>query len=522
MKVCGGLAGLLRQGRAFVSELEVADIAQALPAAIWEAISDPERRSVLAALSLLDGAEDPDFDRLSRLAAAILHAPVALVSLVDIDRQWFKSSVGLDVKETVTSVSFCAHAIVDAEPVFIVPDATRDPRFAQNPLVVGPPFIRFYAGAPISVRGVRIGTLCVIAPEPREGLEADQVGQLVELAGLAGTLFELKDEARVRARTAAALVQEEWRHALTLEAGKVGSWVWDVRSGDIIANDILKDMYRLDPDAKVRARDIIRAVHHDDRRALATALREAVDGGQDYVGEYRIGATGRWLMARGRVFQRDADGKPLIIMGVNLDITDTKQTAENTRLLLRELNHRVKNTLAMIQSLARQTVRRNPDPAAFIEAFTGRLQTLSDAHRLLSDRDWTGIGLVELIQLQVSDAVPETARIELEGEDIQLPPDQALGLGIILHELVTNAVKHGALSVRRGKVRLSWTVGRRGDRRVTLLWEETGGPPVQKPDAYGLGARLIERSLAKVLDSEVDLRFPREGVTARISFPVDE
>src|SRR5690606_20241126 len=140
---------------------------------------------------------------------------------IDKERQWFRACFGVDhVTEALTETSFCAHAIAlpGDEDTLVVLDATQDDRFKDNPLVTGWPGIRFYAGAAVVVNGQKVGSLCVIDTKPRSTLEPGLVEQLVSLAGLTSTLFSLKDEARVRARTAAALVREEWRHALTLEA----------------------------------------------------------------------------------------------------------------------------------------------------------------------------------------------------------------------------------------------------------------------------------------------------------------
>lgn len=492
-----------------------------LPAVVRASVTNAARRDTLAALDVLDSEDDADFDRLARVAARIFDAPMAVITLIGAERQWFKSRHGLSFRETPVENSFSAHAIADSRnPCMCVEDAAGDARFKDNPLVTGGPRIRFYAGAPITVRGQRLGALAVAAPQPRERVERAQLEQLIALAETAGALFELKDEARVRARTAAELIKEEWRHALTLEAGKVGSWVWDLRARDVVANDIMRRMFGVDPVKPVDSDDLFAAIHPDDRPAVEAALKASFEDGVDYVSEFRVNS-GRWLIARGRVYQRDAAGRPLVMMGVNIDITDAREAADHTRHLLRELNHRVKNTLAMIQSLARQTLRQNPGPQAFIDAFSGRLRTLSEAHALLSDRDWTGIGLHELIGLQVGPYVlSDPAQLVIEGEDVQLPPDHALGLGMILHELSSNAVKFGALSTERGRVGISWITEAGPQPRVKLRWKESGGPPVETPENPGFGTQLIQRGLDKVLGSEVRLEFPRAGVEARIAFPL--
>lgn len=497
------------------------DRPETLSPSVWDHIVRPERRQVLESLAVMDSDDDLDFDRLSRLAAGIFNVPVALVTLVDIERQWFKSCYGIDERETPTGISFCAHAIASGAPYLFIPDVMTDERFVANPLVTGHHHVRFYAGAPITVRGQKLGTLCVLDRVPRTDITDAQLGQLVALAETASTLFALKDEARVRARTAAELIREEWRHALTLEAGKVGSWIWDVATGEVIANDILRRMFGIDAAAPVSIEDIFGAIEADDRPIVDAALAATFQDGIDYASEFRV-RSGRWLMGRGRVYQRDAAGKPLVMMGVNVDTTEARQSADKTRALLRELNHRVKNTLAMIQSLARQTLRQSSNPQHFIDAFSGRLRTLTDAHALLADRDWTGVGLVEIITSQVSPYAVHSGQIELVGDDLELPPDHALGLGLLLHELSSNALKYGALSQAEGRVSIRWSRsgGAQGD--LNLSWTESGGPKVENPEQRGLGTRLIERSLDKILGSRVTLRFPQEGVMAEVGLPLDK
>ena len=490
----------------------------ALPPGVKDSAANQKRQDTLASLQQLDSENDPDFDRLTRLASGIFGTPISLVTLVDADRQWFKSHFGTAITETPIELSFCAHAISerDGGPMVVL-DTTADERFSHNELVYGDEHIRFYAGAPITVHGERLGTLCVLDRSPRQEVSAQHLAELRDLAALASSLFELKDEARVRARTTAELIKEEWRHALTLEAGQVGSYVWDITTGLVVANDIMRRMYGFDAVTPMDADDFFAGVNGDDLPAARAALQATFEDGVDYVAEFRV-KSGRWISSRGRVYQRDAEGQPLVMMGVNIDITEARRGAEHTRHLLRELNHRVKNTLAMTQSLARQTLKRSPEPQEFIEAFSGRLRTLSDAHTLLADRDWAGIGLVELVDSQVGPYVIHGSdRVTVLGEDAQLPPDHALGLGIILHELASNAARFGALSVDEGRLRVAWTVE---NGEVHLNWSESGGPTVAEPQDSGFGSRLIQRSLDKILGSRVILEFAPGGVQADISFPL--
>jgi two-component sensor histidine kinase/PAS domain-containing protein len=483
-------------------------------------VAENMRRETIAALKTLDSIADPDFTRLTRLAAQVFEAPIGLVALLDDDRVWIYARHGTELEQVSAEASLVAATVTVADlPNLVVPDAAADPHFAADELVAGEPRARFYAGVPIIVHGQRIGALCVLSPTAREEVEGSRIGELADLAGLAGSLFELKDEARVRARMAADLIREEWRHALTLEAGKVGSWVWDLRSGEIVSNDIFRQMFGLSVVNPINFEDIRATIDPADLEAVNNALEQTFEEGGDYSVEFRVASTGRWLIGRGRVYQRDGAGKPLVMMGVNIDVTDARAAAEQTRLLLRELNHRVKNTLAMIQSLARQTMRQKPDPQLFIDSFSGRLRTLSEAHALLSERDWSGIGLIELVHSQVEPYLLDSPeQLVMKGEDVQLPPDHALGLGLVLHELASNAEKYGALSNSHGEVTVSWTV-ENGCLYVT--WKEVGGPRIENLPEAGFGSRLIQRGLDKVLDSSVSLSFPPEGAEARIVMPLD-
>ncbi|HEY0033075.1 MAG TPA: HWE histidine kinase domain-containing protein [Devosia sp.] len=499
------------------------ELVSPLPDGVKRAVEDPARLQALGVLTSFSGKLDADFERLSRVAARMFGTEFGLVTLVGKDRQWFRGCFGpLDFDSTETNISFCAHTIsLPEQAPLVVLDTLQDDRFRNNVLVTESPHIRFYAGAPIIIGGHKVGSLCVLSAQERSSVEPDFLAQLTDLANVASALFALKDEALVRARTAAALKREEWRHALTLEAGKVGSWVWDIPSGEIACNDMFRRMYQLPETGHVHADDVMALLHDDDRPQVEARLTASLTDGVDYRAEARVKLTGRWLSMRGRVYQRDAQGKPLIMMGAVIDISENRQTAEHTRLLLRELNHRVKNTLAMIQSVARQTIRQNPDPRAFIDAFSGRLRTISDAHVLLADRDWSGVHLYEVLASQLGpNFLTKPDRAEVKGEDIALPADHALGLGLILHELTTNAHRYGAWSTERGVVRIHWDVKQAPERGLALRWEEIGGPAVQTPKEYGLGAKLIERSLAKVLDSKVTLNFEPTGVVTDVWLPL--
>ena len=496
-----------------------------LPETVRSVLADATRLAVLRGLQLMDVPGDPDFDRLTGLAAHLFDAPVALLTLLDDRLQRFKSAIGTELCEAPAETSFCAHALAQGD-VLVVEDASRDPRFAGTPFVAGPPFLRFYAGAPLLLSGQKLGTICVFDVQPRPKPAPALLAQLAALADTAASLFTLKDSSRSGQVARAALAREEKRRGIALEAAQLASWVWNVDSHVVECDPLLPQLFGLPPATRLHARRLFAAIDRRDLRTGRFRLREALGTDGEYYGEYRVAGTHppRWLAARGRVVEHDAAGQAALMFGVNYDITERKASEERQRLLLRELNHRVKNTLATVQALATQTVRHASDPRAFLESFSARLQALGAAHNLLSDREWRGIGLCELVRLEAKPFDSETApRIRTEGEDVMLPPDQAMGLGLILHELGSNALKYGALSVPEGGVSLTWRVEKReGVRFLVLHWRESGGPSVAPPQSHGFGTILIRRSLGKVLDSDVRHEFLPGGVSATVSMPLNQ
>lgn len=486
-----------------------------------KALGSPERLGVLHATVPDMAVPDGDFDGIVEIAAGLFDAPIALVTLIDREWQWFKAAVGTTETRAPSEDSFCA-PVANSGTGLVLLDAAAEPQFMRCRPVIGPPFPRFYAAAPIVLDAQVIGTVCVLDNEPRSSVPQHLLKQLDRLADLAASLFKLKDEARRRALKEAALSREERRHAMALEAANIGSWLWDIRSGTIAGNSAMMRMFDLPPDSSIGAKEIFGAIHIDDRGATFTKLRQAMKADDEYDGMFRVGDTGRWLLGRGRVHDRDAKGRPLTFIGVTIDVTDQQASVQRTRLLLKELNHRVKNTLAMLQSLARQTLRQTSDPAEFMTAFAGRLQAISEAHGLLSDHEWGTIRLAELIAKQLAPHVSDyAAQIEIHKDEISLGPDQAVGLGLVLHELATNAVKYGSLSVPKGKVVLTArNVVEDGDAVLHLTWTEVGGPPVREPKRRGFGTILIERSLDKVLGSSVKVEYLPAGVTALIRLPL--
>ena len=195
------------------------------------------------------------------------------------------------------------------------------------------------------------------------------------------------------------------------------------------------------------------------------------------------------------------------------------------KLLLDELNHRVKNTLATVQSIAAQSLRKDRDLERVRQAFEARLVALSQAHNLLTRDNWTGANLAELLDCELAPyADAEGERVVLHGEPVWLTANVAVALGIAFHELATNALKYGALSTPGGRVRVQWTLEPPGGdgavRWLRIVWREQGGPPVRPPQHRGFGTRVVVGGLTSQLDGEVALDFAPGGLTCVIAFPV--
>ncbi len=222
---------------------------------------------------------------------------------------------------------------------------------------------------------------------------------------------------------------------------------------------------------------------------------------------------------------RDAAGRFLYGIRVVQDISERKQAELRQKLLLDELNHRVKNTLATVQSLATQTLRGAGSPEQFRRTFEERIVALSKAHNLLTTRNWQGAELADILSEQLAPYAADPARLSLGGETVSLAPRAALTLSMVFHELATNAAKYGALSVPGGRLTVSWHVERRdpviqGPSLLRLSWRESDGPPVRAPERRGFGSRLIERSTGE-LDGEAQLEFTASGFCYSLVISID-
>lgn len=322
----------------------------------------------------------------------------------------------------------------------------------------------------------------------------------------------------------AALRRSEEQMRTAAEAARFGVHEYDVASDRTRRSSQFLAILGADPaDSLSTFEEGLAFVHPDDRAATGEAKRAILSGlGEDYQLEYRIvrrdGAV-RWVMDRGRVI-RDGFGRALRVVGVVLDISDIKEAEQRQGLLFAELSHRVKNTLAIVQALAQQTMRTRPEPADFAAAFSDRLGAMARSHNLLTEHSWRGAGLEELVRGALSAFLDEGRCIDIGGDDVTIPASAAITLGLVLHELATNASKYGALSVPSGRLAVRWTVAEApGGRAVDLRWTESGGPPVTPPSRRGFGSRLLAGS-AQQLGGSFEPDYAADGFSGRLRFTV--
>ena len=204
-------------------------------------------------------------------------------------------------------------------------------------------------------------------------------------------------------------------------------------------------------------------------------------------------------------------------------VLERKRTEEHQRLLINELNHRVKNTLAIVQSIAAQTLKGEDVGPQTRRALESRLAALAAAHDLLTTENWETASLRQVIVKAGLGCGAGADRFDVAGPSLRLQPQTAVSVAMAIHELCTNAVKYGALSAEGGKVTVHWRAdGPEDDRRLTLVWREAGGPPVSPPSRRGFGTRLIERGLASDLGGTARIEFAPEGVVCTVEAPLPE
>lgn len=406
----------------------------------------------------------------------------------------------------------------EPQPV-IVPDIgdTAEPRWVKD--AVRQEGIRALAFIPLVSDGETIGKFMTYYDAPRN-FSSHDIDFAVNISRQLGFSIERTRSEKARRIAEQDLRESEERFRLMSEQAPVMIWLSDATGKCLHLNKPLRDFWGV-AESDIPTFNWTSTIHPNDVERIGAAMADSVTRrtGVEVTGRFR-NADGQYRTLQTNARPRLSSGEFLGMIGVNIDITE-REAAESARrdaetqreLLIAELNHRVKNTLAVVQAIAHQTFRNTAEAAR--HAFDGRLMALAHAHDLLTHVNWGTVSLDDLIIGTLR--IPlEEGRVVLAGPPVMLQPRQAVSLGLALHEMFTNAMKYGALSNANGRVYVTWAPVPSENTRLLLTWREEGGPPVKAPDRKGFGSLLLERTLKGDLNADVKVSYPVTGLVCEI------
>jgi PAS domain S-box-containing protein len=345
----------------------------------------------------------------------------------------------------------------------------------------------------------------------------DDCGTLIEWVGVHA---DVTDDRMTRQHLADTIEQL----SLALAIGEIGVWHFCAAERRFELDDRMAEMCGLPEPGSYDEDAILGLIAPDQRDAVRATIRAAASGAtpEPFDIECRIrrvndGQT-RWLAARGKLVRPSQDDRPSLI-GTSRDVTVRREREIQVSALLRENTHRTKNTLAVVQAIARQASASATEIGAFREGLDARLQSLSRSLDLLVDREWRGVSLRALIEAQLDGGMD---RVTLDGPDLAMRADAVQNLGLVLHELSANAKQHGALMAVGGRITLSWRIvegAEPGRASFVLRWQEQGGPAVNPPSRRGFGRTLMQRVFP---GGRSELQFKPEGVVWEVEAPADQ
>lgn len=485
------------------------------------------RLDVLRGLGLSPGTSGAA-NEATRFAALLCETPIALVSLVDDERQYFVGRTGLDIVETPRDQSFCAHTML-GDDLMVIPDARVDPRFVSNMFVTGHPFIRFYAGMPlVSREGYPLGSLCVIDPEPREGLTDLQRQGLKILAR--GVMLGLESRRGVKERAAselrAARALSDVEQRFHILADTMPQMVWSALPDGY--NDYFNARwYEFSglPEGSADGEGWEAIIHPDDLAETWTRWRHSLETGELYETEYRLrhhSGEYRWALGRAQPI-RDEDGHITRWFGTCTDIHEQKLLYEQREVVARELSHRIKNIFSVISGLIGLSARAHPEISVPAAELRERVLALGRAHELgrlraAGEEPGTTKGVRTLLTALLAPYRTDGGdRFEIAGPDLAVDDRAATPLALLCHELATNAAKYGALSTPGGRVLV--TLSADGED-CAIEWRECGGPSVIAPTHEGFGSRLIALSIERQLGGRIERDWQTDGLRVRLDVPL--
>jgi len=358
----------------------------------------------------------------------------------------------------------------------------------------------------------------VLNPDGRRWVARVNVQPLRDAQRLVGAINCFQDVSREH-EMRRTLERQQQTFDMAMVASRMGTWRYILADNICVYDDNAQQLYGLSEARFLHdAAGVAAKFHPEDMDAMWARVAEALDpqGDGRYEVEYRVrqlDGSWRWLSAWGLVeFEgQGADRKPVAIAGASRDLTELKSAAELQGLLVNELNHRVKNSLATVQSIAGQTLRSATDLPSARAALEARIGSLARAHDLLTDRSWSGADFGAVVARALEPFA--ATRLKISGPPLDISPKHALALSMALHELATNAGKYGALSNATGSVEVRWDVG---PATLRLSWTESGGPPVAPPARHGFGTRLLQDGLMREFASRTHLEYAPSGVRCEI------
>ena len=342
-------------------------------------------------------------------------------------------------------------------------------------------------------------------------------------------MFGVMQDITDRKSSEVALRESEQRYKFALRLGRMGSWEtnfvtrkrhWSTEAQSLFGLSLPDGIGQVGGDSD----EFTSSLHPDDRHLVAK-FHELAASVDSFPAEYRIVRPDGivvWVSGHGQVIERDVDGKCKRLVNVVADITSRKAKEHHIRFLMREMSHRSKNLLAVIQSIAKQTILTSHSTAEFRTKFEDRLQGIAASHDLLVEQNWHGAALSDLVRRHLAPFVEvDSLRVSIQGPKIQVNSNAAQAIGLALHELATNAVKYGALSNAEGSVRICWMyeMGSNSTPDLILRWVESGGPPVMPPTRKGFGNSIIAKITPSSVSGTAALDFAPTGLRWDITLP---
>jgi PAS domain S-box-containing protein len=428
-------------------------------------------------------------------------------------------SLSEDYRMAVDGHSPWTKDAADPNPIFVEDVDTSDLPDELKKLIRSEGIVAL-GFVPLVKNGSLVGKFMTYYDQPHVYSEAE-IDICLTIARQLGFSIERLRAEEARRRVEEALRESEQRLQMALTAGRMGAWEWEVGSGRVVWSPGLEELHGLEPGTFGGTFEHFkRDIHPDDLAMVEARMGDALHTSEDFHVIYRIdhpSGTTRWIESFGR-FNRPAEGRSPRIAGVCMDITQRKETETQRDLLVAELSHRVKNTLATVISIARQSFATNPDAVEAQRSFNARIRALGQTHSRLAEASWSGVSLETIL---LDELAPyrhdDQTNLSISGPYTTLTPKQALTLAMAAHELATNAAKYGALSHRGGRVEVEWT---KTNGQLRLKWCETGGPKVMAPTRYGFGRMLLERIVAADLGGAVRMDFASGGLCCEIDMPL--